>query len=1392
MTKKTSTSVTPESIVGITPRCLYVLSTSNVSLALQHTGQHHDRLQLQWLENRETFFFQGLRECNLLLNADFGNCPDHNIFGWEGEAHGLAAIGADFSDKWRLAGGHTAYLFAPAGSPRPVLRLVEAIPLVSDLADDTAFNYRLSGFFGTHRADGIITIDFFDADDKKLCSKTFRIPESDKHLGGLLPENYHYMQWDVRPAPNSTQARLQISLGSHTGGSSPDSFLFVSHLFFGVADTADPSIWTPFSAGAHQLSRYAQNHAWRAFGIAALPKVNDQQNIAISFGNKKYSLIPENAAIPDYLSAAVINTSAQNINKLFDPGFYAQTDHNTLDSSDSDGLLKHYQTTGWRINRSPSPYFDVAWYLVNNQDVREQTIEPLQHFVDTGSAAHRSPHPLFHAQWYYQTYLAGDQPTAQPLFHYLSVGWQQGNQPHPLFWTCWYEKKYLGKSAGRIDPFYHFLTEGWRNGCNPNPLFDTAYYLKQHATKNRIEPDPLSHYCHVGWRENFQPHSLFDPTYYAMQTGFNVQLATHSPLEEFLTTSLASSSPVGWAGGFAHPLRITRWAEQRCPPYTAVSPHPLFDAEFYRGQVGCELEQHPLLDYLARGWQGRIDPNPLFSKSFYFSHAQDAVKGQIDALIHYLESGWKKNLPVHPLFNAQFYLEQNPKAKGCIPLQHYLMHGWHNGYSCRPADESLDISPPKKLPETRITLRIPNDRLLPPLTPVETVEPPRIGVFAHIFYPDLAAEMIAATNNIPGNCTLFISTNTLVKLREITDVCKKQSKHPFEIRTTPNRGRDIATMVCGFRDRLQEVDYGVHIHSKRSSHFNAEFADAWRQHLIEGNLGTEALVSNILLLLSDDRIGAYAPDHYEPLRPLIQWTGNFSTVKKLLEMCGEDLSKEHSLDFPSGSMFWFKTKALKPLLDLNLRPYHFEAENGQTDNTLAHAIERSFFYFVEMSGYAWIVGQSVSGIAAERAIANMETAKFSIGNVANRLFPTNRELGGLRRHFSHCTRFLARPSLIQKPRLNLLVPTLNNVQRHTDTATALELFAAIRSVLGADVDARIITTDVSPEHQYHPPKGYQTLSTLEKDQLDVDVVVDAAQRFRYPFFVRDTDIFMATAWWTAFNALDLLKQQDRLFGQRLRSFVYFIQDIEFSFYPWSSQFALAEQTYRHPDKIIPVFNTNLVFDYFCSNGYFNNGHIAYPPMNPTFKKAISYGTPKEKIVLLHTRPQVERHGLPFLDVLVQTVIDSDPVFWSEWQFLAIGDAINSNTFKTCPAIEILGQLPTQHYAELASRAALAISLMISPNPSFPSLEMAAAGVLVLTNGFTSKNLSLIHDNISSFELFDIDSVAGHFRQMADEWTAQQDMGWHGKPGVDWFYGETNHLHEVGAAIAGQISAMLFS
>ena len=97
-----------------------------------------------------------------------------------------------------------------------------------------------------------------------------------------------------------------------------------------------------------------------------------------------------------------------------------------------------------------------------------------------------------------------------------------------------------------------------------------------------------------------------------------------------------------------------------------------------------------------------------------------------------------------------------------------------------------------------------------------------------------------------------------------------------------------------------------------------------------------------------------APQHFEAIHKTVGWGRNFKIAKTLANKMGMQISRSAPLDFPSGSMFWARSAAIKPLLDCNLALDDFPDETGQLDKTLGHAIERLFFFSCELAGYEWI------------------------------------------------------------------------------------------------------------------------------------------------------------------------------------------------------------------------------------------------------------------------------------------------------------------------------------------------------------------------------------------------------------------------------------------------------
>ena len=227
---------------------------------------------------------------------------------------------------------------------------------------------------------------------------------------------------------------------------------------------------------------------------------------------------------------------------------------------------------------------------------------------------------------------------------------------------------------------------------------------------------------------------------------------------------------------------------------------------------------------------------------------------------------------------------------------------------------------------------------------------PKAAAIIHIFYEDMAPSIRSYVDNVPGELDLFISTDTSAKVDQIAQAFAGWSKGTTELRVFPNRGRDIAPKLVGFRDVYDRYERVLHLHSKASTH-DVEL-NTWRTFLMDHLTGSEAVVRCIFEIFdADPRVGMIAPQHLEYVRIWINWGVNFDRGRDLASRFGAEVFAGDPLDFPSGSMFWARSAALKPLLDLNLNFEDFEAESGQKDATLAHAVERVYFLCCQAAGF---------------------------------------------------------------------------------------------------------------------------------------------------------------------------------------------------------------------------------------------------------------------------------------------------------------------------------------------------------------------------------------------------------------------------------------------------------
>lgn len=226
--------------------------------------------------------------------------------------------------------------------------------------------------------------------------------------------------------------------------------------------------------------------------------------------------------------------------------------------------------------------------------------------------------------------------------------------------------------------------------------------------------------------------------------------------------------------------------------------------------------------------------------------------------------------------------------------------------------------------------------------------------------------------------------------------------------------------------------------------------------------------------------------------------------------------------------------------------------------------------------------------------------------------------------------------------------------------------------------------------------------------------------------IEPQDHFIATHWLTAHYVRAVRDIQAAQGRGPQHPFVYLIQDFEPGFYPWSGRYLLANSTYASSDDVIAVFNTALLKDYFQSCGYdFPVSHVFEPRLNPALAayRARLDGNRKRRLLLVYGRPAVARNAF---DLVVETLHawSSQYADAGRWQILSLGEKHRDIPLAQGLVLRAGGKVALEQYARYLLDAAVGLSLMVSPHPSYPPLEMAEFHVRVVTNRFANKDLSI--------------------------------------------------------------------
>lgn len=355
-------------------------------------------------------------------------------------------------------------------------------------------------------------------------------------------------------------------------------------------------------------------------------------------------------------------------------------------------------------------------------------------------------------------------------------------------------------------------------------------------------------------------------------------------------------------------------------------------------------------------WLGQYESSKgCFDPNYYLINNKDVVISVTDASDHYFTIGWREGRSPNAWFSSNFYLAlyadlfdvaRNGPSKE--PLEHFLLEGRTMGFYPSLRELSQAIAP-----EMGPQWYRPID--FPPFIPSNSQpSQPSIAVHLHCYYPDILAEgLLRAIRRLPEECRFFVSVCSSDDADATARLFQSINRTIERVAIVPNRGRDLAPLLVDLSRDIQGFDLCLHIHTKKTSQ-NPMHGKRNLCHLERNLLRDQQLIQRIIAFLDrNSDFGLIYPTPFFEVKPHMVWGENVSYAAQILGRLGipNNLGAKQELDFPAGSFFWFRPKALQPLFELNFTAEDFPLEPIATDGTLVHAIERLLPTIVAASNY---------------------------------------------------------------------------------------------------------------------------------------------------------------------------------------------------------------------------------------------------------------------------------------------------------------------------------------------------------------------------------------------------------------------------------------------------------
>ncbi|MDQ2844753.1 MAG: hypothetical protein M3Y72_27665, partial [Acidobacteriota bacterium] len=311
-------------------------------------------------------------------------------------------------------------------------------------------------------------------------------------------------------------------------------------------------------------------------------------------------------------------------------------------------------------------------------------------------------------------------------------------------------------------------------------------------------------------------------------------------------------------------------------------------------------------------------------------------------------------------------------------------------------------------------------------------------------------------------------------------------------------------------------------------------------------------------------------------------------------------------------------------------------------------------------------------------------------------------------------------------RVTLVTDSINAGSLYGGVGTALLLSACLASRLGASL--RLVTRGQAPEKVDVIGKLLLINDISWSGNLEIIHAPHTGDR-EIPISVND--LFLTTSWWTT-RCVRGVVPPSRI--------IYLLQEDERMFYPFGDERLRCEEMLSD-SEINFVINSRLLFEHLTTGPDFLPGvkkqgvwfEPAFPYSN-YHAGLCSRRNPGKRNFFFYARPLNLRNlywrGLEAISAAIEAGVFEG----EDWDFYFVGHSLEKFVLPNGREPITLENLPWAEYGSLVRKMDAGLCLMDTPHPSYPPLDLAASGAVVVTNRRGLKtSLSQYSENILCVE-----------------------------------------------------------